>query len=248
MLRQVVRGQLGYRSPAYRFAARAYSDATILAREGFATLARLRRLEAAAKANSEPVPVTFTNLDHPMFLRPGTEDIGAAVNNIVRREYGRFDPKVEPQTMVDAGAYIGDTSAYFLSRYTNLRVIALEPNPESFPLAQRNLAPYGDRVELRDEALCAQPGFVRFGGREMGARIGGEGRQARATTVSELVARFPEGRIDILKLDIEGAETELFAGKAETWLPQVSHINCRNARTGEQSSGAFHARGAKLVI
>lgn len=226
VIRQIVRKQLGYRSPIYRLAAKAYGDATILAREGVGTFAKLRKLNSLpAVDGSEAVPIRFSNLDYPLYLRPGTEDIGAAVDNIVRREYGHFDPTKEPKTMVDAGAYIGDTSAYFLSRYPQLRVIALEPNPESYPLAQRNLKPYGERVELLREALGARAGSVRFGGREMGARIGGgEGHEVNVTTVQHLLERFPDGQIDILKLDIEGAETELFSGDAAPWLGAVNHI------------------------
>jgi FkbM family methyltransferase len=124
--------------------------------------------------------------------------------------------------MIDAGAYIGDTTAYFLSRFPDLQIVALEPNPKSYHLAEQNLAPYGERVTLLPYALSASEAPVYISGDETGARIhDAEGVEAEATTISRLLERFPSGRVNILKLDIEGAEEEIFRAHPETWLSKV---------------------------
>jgi hypothetical protein len=42
-----------------------------------------------------------------------------------------------------------------------------------------------------------------------------------SVTIPELLARIPSGRINLLKIDIEGAERELFQANAGEWLSKV---------------------------
>ena len=167
VVRRAIHKQLGHCSPAYRFGSRAYSEATILAREGRETLLHLRQLEVSpATEGSAAFPVTFSSFDYRLCLCPGTEGIGTAANSIVRREYGHFNPSVEPTTMIDACVYIGDASAYLFRGFPNQGAVALEPNPGSLPLVRQNLDPCRQRAELRSEVLGAKLGTFRFDARK----------------------------------------------------------------------------------
>lgn len=224
-LRRKVRHFLGYNSGIYRFASAFYNNAAILFREGPLLFFKLRSLSKMKMDKDTQVSLKFRRLMHPVFVRPGTEDIGAFVQNIVREEYGEFELDEAPQTLIDAGAYIGDTSAYFLSRFPTLQSIALEPNPESFLMAEKNLLPYGERVSLLPFALSSSEEPVYFSGEEMGARINESGGiKVEAITVSKLLERFPDGHVNILKMDIEGAEDEIFRADISEWLPKVDCI------------------------
>jgi len=225
-IRRFIRARLGARSSAYKLGAQCYSDALTILSEGAGTWRRLRRMQAAPA--SPPEPVRFSRLQHPILLRPGTKDIQTAIDNFVREEYGAFDLPHTPRYMVDAGAYIGDTTAYFLSRYPELRVCALEPAPESFALASRNLELYGERVVLSARALAGRRGIVSLTGLETGARISNPGDDAAAeietTTVLELLSSAPNTYIDLLKMDIEGAEQDVFENGLEAWADYVGTI------------------------
>ena len=221
-LRRLVRQRIGYRSRLYRIAARTLTDAMTLWREGMGTYLQTVRLRVAAGQASAPIAIRFRSLQHPFYLRPGTEDLNASLNNIVRHEYGHQRPDRPPKVMVDAGAYIGDTAVYFLNRYPEITVHALEPNPESRAVAERNLIPYGNRVNLIPAALSTTIGSVSFGGKQMGARIGEGGKfEVTTTTLPALLRSIPDGYIDILKMDIEGAEMEILSGDVSEWLPHV---------------------------
>lgn len=223
ILRRNVRHLLGYDSGIYRFASAFYSGVLILFREGPAMFFKLRALSNMEK--DAPVALNFPRLQHPLFVRPGTQDVSAVINNIVREEYGQFELAEPPQTLIDAGAYIGDTSAYFLSRFPTLQSVALEPNPESFLMAKENLLPYGKRVTLLPIALSSTEDPVYFSGEEMGAGIKQSGEvKIEATTISKLLERFPNGRVNILKMDIEGAEDDIFRTEISDWLPNVDCI------------------------
>ena len=221
-IRRLVRQRIGYKSPLYRIAARTLTGGMTLWREGLSTYLQTARLRAAPGKGGTPTAVRFRSLQHPLYLRPGTDDLNAALNNIVRHEYGYLQPATPPKVMVDAGAYIGDTAVFFLNRYPGVTVHALEPNPESRAVAERNLAPYGDRVTLIPAALSTTVGTVTFGGSEMGARIGEGGYlEVATTTLPALLQQIPGAHIDILKMDIEGAEMDILCADVSDWLPHV---------------------------
>ncbi len=66
-----------------------------------------------------------------------------------------------------------------------------------------------ERAELIAAALSTHVGTVHFGGEQMGARIGALGNlEVPTTTLPALIKQIPERHIDILKMDIEGAEMD----------------------------------------
>jgi len=225
-VRAPVRSVLGYQSLPYRLAAAAMDFGSVLISEGPATALALRRLRRQKDASAPSVSVKFKRLLHPISLRPGSRDIDTLVSNAVRLEYGQLElSKDAPHFIVDGGAYIGDTSAFFLSRHPNATVVSLEPNPESFEIAACNLAPYGERGILLNKALADKAGELFLSGVETGARLGEAGSIAvECLTVPDLLERSPDGRITVLKLDIEGAEQALFSTGVDAWLDKVDHI------------------------
>ena len=224
--RRRVRDVLGYDNWLYRIAARTLDFSALILSEGLRTAIQLERLRVRRRNVGAPISVKFRRLAHPISLRPGSRDIDTLVSNAVRLEYGQLTlPPDAPRFIVDGGAYIGDTSCFFLSRYPKATVVALEPNPESLAIASRNLAPYGDRAVLLNKALADRHGTLFLSGVETGARVGEAGSiVVECVTIGDLVAMSHTGCIDVLKLDIEGAEAALFRNDAAAWLNKVDHI------------------------
>jgi len=161
---------------------------------------------------------------HPIWIRPGTSDVDEVIYSVLRQAYNRYLPRLPVQTILDAGANLGDTAAWYLSKFPESRVLAIEPDPENFRLLQRNTMPYGKRAELVPAALWSQPGqlSLRSSGRaspdavSVCAAVGQT--TCTATSVSELMKKYGLTEIDIFKCDIEGAEKEVFSGTANSWL------------------------------
>ena len=215
-LRQIIRNRLGYDSTLYSLLSRALNFAAIARREGVGTALRLSRL--GKQAPGAVAQLRFTKLRHPIFARAGTPDITTLVNNAVREEYGAYEPAAPPAFMIDAGAYIGDSSAYFASKFPALKIIALEPHPANHALASQNLAPYGTQVTLLNKALASTPGTVMISGEHDSAVVGQSGRAVDAVTVPMIMALAGVDSIDILKMDIEGAEADVLDASADQWL------------------------------
>jgi FkbM family methyltransferase len=147
----------------------------------------------------------------------------------VDREYRCVDGLSGIRTIVDAGANVGYSSAYFLSHFPDAEVIALEPDPENFKALERNLAAWGDRVTTLQVALWSEPAALNF--RSETLHEGGEwGRQVEADRsgsvealdIPSILDRFGLTGIDLLKIDIEGAEREVFA--SPDWLDRVRNM------------------------
>ncbi len=219
--RRLIRNLIGYDSGLYKIGSRSVNFASICSREGLGTWRRLAQLERADPNANAPVEIALRSLEHPILIRPGTDDIGTIVNNVIREEYGQFLDGMRPRWMIDAGAYIGDTAAYFLTRYRDLKVIAIEPDPENVALAERNLLHYRDRSILYDGGLWGRDEAINIGGNYTNASVADAGTPVKGVTVTSLLDAHGITYLDILKMDIEGAEEAVFTSDPERWLARV---------------------------
>ena len=222
-IRQTVRAILRSDSRLYKGAATFIDFLSTISKDGYKTWRFLKEIEKGNQ-NDPPRPVAFRNLTYPILIRPGTKDAHTIINNVIREEYGKVTLARSPKWMIDAGAYTGDTTAYFLSRFPDLKVIALEPNPPSHEMAKLNLEPYGDRAILLKKGLYITDGVASFSGDSTGASIGKTGFEIDCTTVLSLMEQFSIPRIDILKMDIEGAEEAIFGSNPEKWLSRIDML------------------------
>jgi FkbM family methyltransferase len=133
-------------------------------------------------------------------------------------------------SVLDAGAHHGHTAVQYLEHFPSSRVIALEPEPENFAIAKKALEPFGERVELLPFALAEADGSVALrltshSGAHSLLEVGDmryydapvETRtpiEVRAVTLDSLLAEHRLDRLDILKMDIQGAELLALRGAA----------------------------------
>ena len=118
--------------------------------------------------------------------------------------------------IIDAGANIGASAVWFSSTYPRAKIVAVEPESQNFSYLQRNTN--GLRVFPVHGALAANPGRLQLydpGEGSWGFRTGTSRaideplvEEVRAFSISELME---EGMTPfILKIDIEGAESDIF--------------------------------------
>ncbi|MCB1209982.1 MAG: FkbM family methyltransferase, partial [Verrucomicrobiales bacterium] len=134
-------------------------------------------------------------------------------------------PAMESPRILDGGANIGLAAIFFCQKYPGARVTCFEADPDVAVYLRKNLAAAGaETVEVVEAALWSEDGSLTFSGEGSDAgRVGesgaGKTQQVRAVRLSP----FLNERIDLLKLDIEGAEMAVLR-ECQNALGQVQRI------------------------
>ena len=214
---------------AYHRFARWYGERVSAAVIGPEEYQRLKRVEAAGPGG-ETEEFRVPGLAAPVYVRPGTTDAAVFEDNLLRRIYGCYEPAAPVHTILDAGANAGYASVFFLDRFQNASVIAVEPDAANFAITQRNLAPHGARVRcvqmaiwptaarLRVEA-CARADSVTV-------RPAGAAEACNCEGIDPLSLLRDSGweRISIFKCDIEGGEEKLFGEQPDAWIERTDSM------------------------
>lgn len=175
------------------------------------------------------LPLYIKERKQPVWMRYGTSDKNAFWQIFIQEQYAcALACLPDHPLIVDCGANVGYTSLYFLSRYPNAQVIAVEPDPANFELCSKNLAQYEDRVTLVQSAIWARAQTLELVsqqlGNEWGIRVTPSAVGAvQSVTMPQLLTRSGRYNIDLLKIDIEGAEAFVFADDCD-WLENVKAL------------------------
>jgi FkbM family methyltransferase len=120
--------------------------------------------------------------------------------------------------------------AYFFSdRYPEATIVAIEPSDENMALLRKNVAPYPN-VHPQLAGLWPHSGPLRIvnaGTEEWGIRVQACSEQKSdliGVTIPDILEKYQMKQIDILKIDIEGAEWPLFFDVVPTWLSSVNFL------------------------
>lgn len=165
-------------------------------------------------------------------VRLRTSDLWTYDEIFERREYDVPLP-ADTRVIIDAGANIGLASVYFALRFPEARILALEPEEANFRLLRRNTEPYPN-IEPIQAALWHHETRLDLEDPERGAwgyrvaersQAGAEpsGTQVAAVTVPGLLDARGLEHVDVLKVDIEGAEADVFA-HAGAWIHRVRAV------------------------
>ena len=175
----------------------------------------------------------------PVLVRLGTSDI-KVFNDIYRRQEYGWNFGSPPSVIVDAGAYTGLSTSFFATRYPDATIIAIEPDEENFELLVRNTTRYPNVHTIR-AALWAESGSVSLvdpgdgawglrllesdGSSPVAADVNSAvgSKSVRAVTITDIMRDYDLEKIDLLKVDVEGSEKEIFAN-ANPWIAFVEAI------------------------
>jgi FkbM family methyltransferase len=175
------------------------------------------------------------NSAHAILMRTCTSDREVLGQIFIQREYEPLELS-QPKMILDLGANVGYSSAYLLSKYPTANVLAVEPDPGNHALCCRNLAPFGQRAKVIQGAawvertnLVLERGSYRDG-REWTTQVRlAKGEVTPSASIDgydmrTLIDLCGAAEIDLLKIDIERSELELFSRNTESWLPRIRNL------------------------
>lgn len=136
------------------------------------------------------------------------------------KSFGSFGFATRVKTALDGGAFKGDSAADMLNAFNGVnQIIALEPDPSTFKKLSSYAVSTDGVVVPVNAALSDYVGeseCVSSGSR--GSGISGRNRRAKYITIkTETVDNLCSGeKLDFLKLDVEGFESQALAGAEKT--------------------------------
>jgi FkbM family methyltransferase len=143
----------------------------------------------------------------------------------------------KPRTLLDLGANIGLTSVWFANRIHSAPsecgssfLLAVEPVSGNAKLAEMNFRSNHIPGEVIRAAVGLQSGEAWFEpqmesnlGRLVKEKAAADCTRVPVVGIRDLLDRFPEGRVDLVKMDIEGGEEVLLSHDTD-WLARVKAL------------------------
>jgi FkbM family methyltransferase len=168
----------------------------------------------------------------------GAMDLWAVKETFLDAFYTRFGVPVEDGwNVVDIGAGLGDFAILAADAGPGVRVYAYEPFPESYQLLVRNLTLNAiSNVTAFQQAIWRKAGTLaldlsggeplQIASREKGGEAAGaaETVEVQALTLGDVFESQGLTRIDLLKLDCEGAEYPILMASPPEVLDRIDRI------------------------
>jgi FkbM family methyltransferase len=164
---------------------------------------------------------------HPISLRYNTSDI-STFNHIFIFDHYKVDLKA-PEVIIDGGANTGLFAVYMKNKYPGAKIICIEPDPENFEMLQKNVQGYAGIECIRAGIWNKDTNLKVYDKYNMGkwAMVVEEDEvngTVPAITIQSIMERFGIEKIDLLKLDIETSEKQVFQSEKLDWLASVHHL------------------------
>jgi FkbM family methyltransferase len=189
--------------------------------------------------------IRVSNLDFPLHLRRTVADHATFWQCIVQDQY-RFQDYPQSQRLmgdyqsaidrgeqpliIDCGANIGLATVWFARALPLARIVAIEPDQDNLDVLKKNVAPYGERITVLHGGIWSKPGHVRIENPDAGSAsfrvtdchetMPGA---VRTYTIPEICRQMGVERPFVVKLDIEGAQGEVFS-QANEWVGDTSML------------------------
>ena len=135
-----------------------------------------------------------------------------------------FQPSTQSPVILDCGANVGMSVLYFKWKYPDSRIVAFEPNPNSFDLLKKNIVDNRLKdVEIHNLGLFDQETSIPFYidnnlstlmGSIIPERGGNNKLEVHAKKLSQFIKKF--GKVDLVKMDVEGAEENILNDLVES--------------------------------
>lgn len=166
------------------------------------------------------------NGDKDVYLRKFTSDVQVFQQIFLEKEFERVvhlftTRNFKPTYILDGGANIGLSTLYLHSFYPAAEFVLVEPNDNNYKLLRKNMVVNKLDIASFNVALWHEETNLSIVSNELGDEWGfsvgynnGSNQvHIKGVTIQSILQQLNWPYIDYLKLDIEGAEEELFKSK-----------------------------------
>jgi FkbM family methyltransferase len=170
-------------------------------------------------------------LGHDVVMRRYTSDLFCLPHIVREREYRHLSGLNNPKIIVDLGANVGYTTLWLKQQYPDSMIIAVEPSRSNYELLIRNIELSGHSdIKAINAGIWNRDGYLvqindeksdmwtaQFDVTDSNSSDG-----VPVVTLNTIMDEYNISMIDILKVDIEGAERHLLTDTSFDWPAKVS--------------------------
>lgn len=223
-----------------RLSARFWAEAS--SARDFARLmqVRLSQSKVGRWVCPEPIEavVSVESLGGEVKIRSHTTDISVLGELVVSDGYEIVRLlKRQPEVIVDLGANTGLAARWLQNTWPAARLVAVEPEPENvavlcFNAAERAITVVPAAIGGTERIALLQTGRDADAFALVGEPVGDAVIEVPVLTMPRVLAEAGVEAVDLLKVDIEGSEEELFAD-CSAWIGRVRAllVECHGAYT-----------------
>jgi FkbM family methyltransferase len=172
--------------------------------------------------------IQLKGMSHPVFLRGGGSDF-EVFKQVYLYKFYNTEFNFEPEVIFDCGANIGLTTVYLKSKYPNSKIIAVEPEPSNVEMLRMNTQ-HLKGVEIEAKGLWGRDCFLEIEKGNDGMAWSFRVKEIDtfkegaipAISIPKLIEKYNLDKIDILKIDIEGSEENVFQEDPGSWISKVN--------------------------
>jgi FkbM family methyltransferase len=220
----------------------------------FVRLMRVRLSQSKAGRLVCPSPivvdVSLRSLGGPVRLRSHTTDISVLGELLVGGSYvAAAEAAGAVSSIVDLGGNTGLAARWLLNRFPGAALVSVEPEDGNYALLEHNLEARGKHLHA-----CAGGTTRTVSLRDSGKADGFQMVDDPAGTIRVLdmpmiLATLGEERVDLLKVDIEGAERELFE-ECGGWIGRIRvlSVECHGGFSPDDLIATLEGNGAGVEL
>lgn len=174
-----------------------------------------------------PVSITYKNLSFTYFIE-NLDDYRILEEMYINKQYD-FKSNENIKTIIDIGSNVGTSIIYFLAEYPNAIIYGYEPTSYCFNRLKKTVGDHKSviiekkAIDVNDRKMAKI--YIHPLGHSGSSNFpitGSESEQVLTTSLDAIVQKHNLQSIDILKIDIEGLEYEVF--KTFKNLSRVKYI------------------------
>jgi FkbM family methyltransferase len=182
---------------------------------------------------------SISNSNYKFKLKKNSSDSRVFEQIVLNEEYKTVVDEIRKrnikvESILDLGANIGLSSIYLTSYFRNARILAIEPSKTTFERLELNIKQNKlDNVKLINKGVWSRNAFLKADtnfrdGEDWSFRLVetsvNEEAILEAVGLDDLMKDEQMTQIDLLKIDIEGGEVELFKSNHLPWLQKTKII------------------------
>jgi FkbM family methyltransferase len=170
--------------------------------------------------------------NYPIYFRPGTSDIPVFREIFFEFGYDFNFKGLDIKTMIDAGANIGMVSIFMKRKFPSAKIVAIEPAENNFEQLKKNTQLLKD-IHYENKGVWDKEAYLKVHisetkGGEWGIYVTEveqtEKFDIMGVSIQSLMDKYDIHEIDFLKIDIEGAEKQIFTHDKCVWLENCKII------------------------